>query len=307
MSLKPHPLAPSPTRVIAAFAAVYLIWGSTYLAIRVGVESLPPFFMGAVRFLVAGLVMLGLLVWRGATLPTLRQWRNCAVAGTVMLVGGNGLVNWAEQRVPSSAAALFIASAPVWFAVFDWLRPGGTRPVAWIWVGVFVGLAGVLLLVWRSETIGVNGSLDTAGVLALWVATMCWASGSLFSRYTEKPGSSWMTAAAHMVTAGVGMAVISLLLGEWKGFHLGSVSARSWAALAYLIVFGAWIAFSSYVWLLEVSTPAKVSTYAYVNPVVAVFLGWLLLGETVTARMAVAAVVIVVAVVILTWPRRRAA
>jgi len=292
---------PPRSLVILAFAAVYLIWGSTYLAIRIGVETLPPFLLGGVRFAVAGTLLVALLKFRGMAWPTARQARNSLGAGAVMLLGGNGLVVWAEQHVSSSFAALFIASVPVWFAVFDWMRPGGSRPPWHVWSGIGLGLAGVGLLVARQET-GAGG-IHWSGAVALLLATMSWAFGSMLAKHSDKPPSPWMGAALQMVGGGVVMCVTAVARGELAEFDATAVSGGSFAALTYLIVFGSWIGFSAYVWLLEVVSPAKVSTYAYVNPVIAVFLGWALLGEQVTSPMLLAAAVIVVAVVILTWPR----
>jgi drug/metabolite transporter (DMT)-like permease len=287
--------------VLLAFAAVYLIWGSTYLAIRVAVETLPPFLLGGARFTLAGIVLIAFLKLRGVGWPTWVQGRNSLLAGAVMLLGGNGLVVWAEQYVTSSFAALFIASAPVWFAVLDWARPGGQRPAWHVWLGISLGLAGVGLLVLRREA-GV-GQIHLGGALALLLATMSWASGSMLAKHTAKPQSPWMSAGLQMLGGGLAMLVAAAGLGEFSRFAPDAVSGRSLAAFAYLIVFGSWIGFSAYVWLLGVSTPAKVSTYAYVNPVIAVFLGWALLGERVTSPMVLAAGVIVGAVIILTWPR----
>ncbi len=299
----PPPPTHRPPRslVILAFAAVYLIWGSTYLAIRIGVETLPPFLLGGVRFAVAGALLVALLKFRGMAWPTARQTRNSLGAGAVMLLGGNGLVVWAEQHVSSGFAALFIASVPVWFAVFDWMRPGGSRPPWHVWGGIGLGLAGVGLLVARQES-GAGG-INWSGALALLLATLSWAAGSMLAKHSDKPSSPWMGAALQMVGGGVVMVVTAVARGELVGFDANAVSGASPAAMAYLIVFGSWIGFSAYVWLLGVVSPAKVSTYAYVNPVIAVFLGWALLGETVTSPMLLAAAVIVVAVLILTWPR----
>ncbi len=298
------PTTPNRTLILLAFAAVYLIWGSTYLAIRVAVETLPPFLLGGARFTLAGLILLAFLKLRGIAWPTAAQTRNSLVAGAVMLLGGNGLVVWAEQYVTSSFAALFIASAPVWFAVFDWVRPGGSRPAWHVWLGISLGLAGVGLLVLRREA-GV-GQIHLGGALALLLATMSWASGSMLAKHTDKPNSPWLGAGLQMLGGGLAMLLAAAGLGEFSRFDPGAVSGRSLAAFAYLIVFGSWVGFSAYVWLLGVSTPAKVSTYAYVNPVIAVFLGWALLGEHITPPMVLAAGVIVGAVVILTWPRAAA-
>jgi drug/metabolite transporter (DMT)-like permease len=296
----------SPTSLLVglAFGSVYLIWGSTYLAIRVAVETLPPFLMGGARFLIAGVMLFGLLLLRGVKLPTARQWRNAAVAGSLMLLGGNGLVVWAEQYVTSSFAALFIASAPVWFAVFDWIRPGGSRPVWQVWLGVGLGLVGVAMLVFGRENAATPNGIHLGGAIALLFATMCWASGSIFARHSAKPESPWMGAASQMLCGGAAMVMVAALRGELATVQLATFSPRSLWAFAYLVVFGSWVAYSAYVWLLKVSTPTRVSSYAYVNPVIAVFLGWALLGETLTQRMFVAMGVIVAAVVILTWPRK---
>jgi drug/metabolite transporter (DMT)-like permease len=297
----PSPANPPRTLVLLAFAAVYLIWGSTYLAIRIGVETMPPFLLGGVRFTLAGALMLLFLKLRGWPWPTRLQARNSAVAGAVMLLGGNGLVAWAEQFVTSSFAALFIASAPVWFAVIEWARPGGHRPAWPVWLGISLGLTGVALLVLRREA-GL-GPIHWGGALALLLATMCWAAGSMFAKYTAKPASPWMGASLQMLSGGLVMCAVAAGLGEFGRLQTAVVSFRSLAALGYLIVFGSWLGFSAYVWLLGVSSPAKVSTYAYVNPVIAIFLGWALLGERLTPPMGLAAAVIVGAVVLLTWPR----
>jgi drug/metabolite transporter (DMT)-like permease len=194
--------------VLLAFAAVYLIWGSTYLAIRVAVETLPPFLLGGARFTLAGIVLIAFLKLRGVGWPTWVQGRNSLLAGAVMLLGGNGLVVWAEQYVTSSFAALFIASAPVWFAVLDWARPGGQRPAWHVWLGISLGLAGVGLLVLRREA-GV-GQIHLGGALALLLATMSWASGSMLAKHTAKPQSSWMSAGLQMLGGGLAMLVAAV-------------------------------------------------------------------------------------------------
>lgn len=294
----------SRTLVITAFAIVYIVWGSTYLAIRVAVETMPPFLLAAVRFLVAGTAMFGWLRLRGMPGPDRRQWLHVAIAGVLMLLGGNGLVVWAEQTVSSSVAALLVALTPVWFALLDWKRPGGSRPAGRTLVGVGVGFGGVALLVTGRGGSGVTVANDPWGVGAVILAGFCWAAGSLWSRYNVKPESPWMNAAAQMMSGGVALLAASLMRGEPEGFHLAQVSAQSWLAFGYLIVFGSLIGFSAYVWLLKVSTPARVATYAYVNPMIAVLLGSLILGEPFGARAGWGAAIILAGVVITTLPRR---
>ena len=293
---------PAQTLVYLAFAIVYVVWGSTYLAIRVAVETLPPFLSGAARFLIAGGVLLVVLRLRGAAWPTGLQWRRSFVAGAFMLAGGNGLVVWAEKSIASGFAALLIALTPIWFALLDWARPAGVRPQPKTIFGVLVGFAGIVLLV--NGEARVNGS--SLAAIGLIVAGMCWAGGSLYSKHAPATDSPWMNAAMQMLCGGAGLLVVSAIAGEPLRTDWSAISARSMIALGYLIVFGSWIAFSAYVWLLQVSTPGRVSTYAYVNPVIAVFLGWALLGEQVTGRMFLGMLVVVAGVIIITIQPRLA-
>lgn len=289
------------TLIILAFAAIYLVWGSTYLAIRVVVETLPPFLSAGVRFVIAGGLLFAFLSALGLARPTPAQWRHATVAGGLLLVGGNGLVMWAEQHLSSGLTALIVALAPVWFALLDWLRPNGARPQFKTVLGIIIGFVGVLMLV--------NGRTGTMHVQAYWwsglaliLAGLSWAAGSLYSKYSPNSGSPWMNAAAQMLCGGVGLLLVGTLLGEPFRTDWSRVSGRSLAALGYLIVFGSWIGFSAYVWLLKVSTPTRVSTYAYVNPVIAVFLGWAVLGESVNAHMLGGAMVILAGVITITLP-----
>jgi len=294
----------SRTMIVAAFAAVYAVWGSTYLAIRVVVESLPPFLAGAVRFIVAGVALLAVLKMRGVPSLTGREWKHAAVTGTLLLVGGNGLVMWAERTVPSGLTALFIALTPVWFALLDWARPGGLRPRSKTVAGIVVGFVGVIMLV-TTRNAGAHDAQRTGdwlGALAIIVAGAFWASGSLYSKYNPNTASPWMNSAAQMICGGAGLLVLSLFLGEPFTTRWAGVTQRSLAALGYLIVFGSWIGFSAYIYLLKQCKPSAVSTYAYVNPVIAVFLGWLILGETLGVGMLWGAAVVVAGVVIITLP-----
>jgi drug/metabolite transporter (DMT)-like permease len=293
---------PPRARVVLAFAAIYLVWGSTYVAIRVGVASLPPFLMAGTRFLIAGGLLFASLWVRGMKPPSGVQWRNAAIVGTLLLTGGNGLVSWAEQSVRSSLAALIVGTTPAWFAVMEWVRPGGARPTPSTVLGVLVGFGGVALLV---SGRGPDGSERTSswGVAALMLACVCWAGGSMFARHSRRPESLWMGAAMQMLCGGAGLLMISTLCGEPARAIANPVPIAALTALAYLIVFGSWIGFSAYLWLLKVSTPARVSTYAYVNPVIAVLLGWLILDEPLTGRVLWAAGIIVIGVIIITLPR----
>jgi drug/metabolite transporter (DMT)-like permease len=285
------------TRLALAFAALYVAWGSTYLAIRVAVETMPPFAMAASRFLVAGLA---LYLWArrsGAPNPTARQWRSAAIIGGLLLLGGNGGVVWAEQRVPSGLTALMVGAAPLWTALFDWLRPGGRRPFLGDWLGLMVGFAGVVLLAAPTHLGG--GAMDLVGSLVLVAATVSWSVGSIYSHRADTPPAPLMSIAANMLTGGAGLALAALLHGEVASLTVAAFSVRSLLAWGYLVVFGSVVGFSSYIWLLRHTTLAKATTYAFVNPVVAVFMGWLILDEPLTLRTGVSAMLVISSVVVI--------
>jgi drug/metabolite transporter (DMT)-like permease len=282
--------------VIAAFAIVYVIWGSTYLGIRYAVESIPPFLMAGARHFAAGLLLFGFAVARGAKTPTLLQWRDAAVAGTLMLVIGNGGVTWAEQLIPSGIAALLVALTPVWMVLIDWARPGGVRPRALVGIGLAVGLAGVVLLA-RKQLNG-HGSAYGWGVAALLAASICWALGSVFNRTARKPESAFLGVALQMITGGGMLFAISFMQGEAKQFSFAQVTALSCWAWLYLTIAGSLIAYTAYVWLLHASTPARVATYAYVNPLIAVLLGCTIGRKVFSPEIYLAGGLIIVAVVL---------
>ncbi len=295
----PDPDAPL-AGVLAAFAALYLIWGSTYLAIKFAVETLPPFTMAGIRFVAAGALLFGWSRARGAAPLTGPQWKTALIAGTLLLVGGNGLVSWAEQsRVPSGIAALLIASTPMWRALLDWARPGGLRPRAGVWAGIALGLAGIAVLVGPS---GMGGGVDPLGALAIGTASFCWALGSIYQRGAPKSESTLLNVGGQMLAGGALLLALGCGLGEHV--DVAAVSARSAWSLAYLIFVGALVGYSAYVWLLKVSTPAKASTYAFVNPVVAVVLGWALAGEPIGPRVVGAGALVIAAVVLITLAGR---
>ncbi|MGQ0722086.1 MAG: EamA family transporter [Candidatus Eiseniibacteriota bacterium] len=299
----PPGAAPSRLGLVLGFAAVYLIWGSTYLAIRFAVETLPPFWMAAFRHGVTGLAMYAWLRRRGEAPPTREQWRQAVVVGTLLLLGGNGLVSWAEQWVPSGLTALIIASVPLCMGAMSWLVEPSARPGARGIAGVLIGFGGVAFLVGPGGEIAADPR-TLLGALSLVVACVAWAAGSLLARRRHKPKSPFLATAMQMIAGGAALAVVGALAGEWRRVDLASVSTVSALSLLYLMTFGSLIGFSAYVWLLQATTPAKVSTYAYVNPVVAVFLGWAFADESVTAHTAVAAAIILFSVVLITTERR---
>ncbi|HWM90424.1 MAG TPA: drug/metabolite exporter YedA [Thermoanaerobaculia bacterium] len=288
-------------KVALALATVYVIWGSTYLAIRFAIETLPPFWMAGVRFLVSGVLLYGWARWRGASRPSRVHWRSAALIGALLLLGGNGGVVWAEQRVDSGLAALLVSTVPLWMVVFEWLRKGGTRPTLGVVAGLALGFAGLVMLVRPG-----SGGIDPIGAAVLLLACVSWAWGSLRSRHVTLPESPLLATGMEMLSGGVFLMVVGLLTGEAGRLDLAGASMKSVLSLGYLIVFGA-LGFTAYIWLLRVTSPALVSTYAYVNPVVAVFLGWALAGEPLTGGMLGAAAVILTGVALITVFRNRPA
>jgi drug/metabolite transporter (DMT)-like permease len=290
--------APSLFLVLAGFAVVYLVWGSTYLAIRFAIETLPPFLMAGTRFLAAGFLLYPVAARRHSARLSWSNWRAAAVVGCLMLVGGNGLVCWAEQSVASGLAALIIATVPLWLVSLDWLLYRGPRPTPRIVIGLMTGLLGVYLLI-GPERIGGQG-IHLPGGVALLMAAGFWATGSLYSRRAKLPSSPFLATATEMIAGGAALVLIGTVAGEWSHVKIASVSAKSLAALVYLILFGSILALTAYMWLLRVTTSARVSTYAYVNPVVAMALGYAFADEPLTLRVVIAAAVILGAVALIT-------
>lgn len=292
------------TKVLIAFAAVYVLWGSTYLCIRIGIESFPPLILAGVRHLVAGALLYPIFHGTAENKPTAANWRTAIVAGTLLLFVGNGGVSWAELTVPSGIAALLVATVSLWLVIVDWLRPGGARPVPRVVVGLLIGFAGMALLVGPAH-LGSSGRVDPRGAVVLVVASLAWACGSLYSKHGEMPCSPMLGVAMQSIAGGIVLLIVAGFTGEFGQLHLNAISLRSWLALGYLIVFGSGMGFSAYIYILQKSTAARVATYAFVNPVVALFLGWLILGEAITVRTVVAAAVILTAVIlVITAPHR---
>jgi drug/metabolite transporter (DMT)-like permease len=286
--------------IVLAFAAVYFIWGSTYLAIRFAIETMPPLTMAAIRFLVAGVLLYGWALSRGVPHPTRRQWKAGAISGTLLLAGGNGAVVVAEQWIPSGVAALIVATVPLWLVLLDWVFGRGGKPSSRTTAGLFVGFLGVAVL-GGSPGVGADGNwLELLGAVLVLGGSLSWAAGSLYSRYIPDPPRPRMLVASQFLVGGLVFTVLAGLTGEWRGLDLGAVSGKSWIALVYLIIFGALIGYAAYIWLLTVVSPARAGTYAYVNPVVAMLLGWGLADEPLTFRSVVAAAIILGSVVVIT-------
>ena len=296
-------MAARRSALLTAFAAVYIIWGSTYLAIRYTVLTIPPYLVAGSRFIIAGVILYTWVIMRTDERPTLLHWRNAAIVGLLLLTGGNSAVTWAEQVVPSGITALLIAIVPLWIVVLMWIRPGGRRPSLGVMAGIIVGFAGMIVLVGLGALRG-DSTISLAGVGALVAGSLLWAAGSLFARTASLP-SPLLTTAMEMLVGGAGALFVALCRGELSNFSLHAVSTQSMQGLLYLTVFGSLGAFTAYSWLLKHASPVAVGTYAYVNPIVAVFLGWLIANEPVTPRTLVGAAIIIVAVAIITTTQAR--
>ena len=284
--------------VLAAFATVYVVWGSTYLAIRYAVETLPPFLMAGVRFLLAGAILALWAYWRNGARPTALNWRAATIAGAFLLLGGNGMVVWAELRVPSGLAALLVATMPLWMVIVAWAKPGGRAPKVGVAAGILLGIAGLLLLVGPGSISG--SSVDRVGALALTFASLSWAIGSLYSRTAPLPKNAILATGLEMIAGGLLLMLLGTVIGEWGRLDMSHTTSASILGFFYLVVFGSLLGFTAFAWLIRVSTPARVSTYAFVNPVVAVFLGWAIAHEPVSRMTIIATVVIVAAVALIT-------
>ncbi len=289
-------------RLLAAFAAVYLTWGSTYLAIRFAVETLPPLLMVGTRFLVAGAVLLLWARWRERRWPSAQDWKRSAVSGTLLLACGNGAVVWAEQRVPSGIAALLVAVVPIWMVLLDWIRPGGQRPRTAVFAGLGLGLAGLALLIGPASLQARTG-IDLTSVGVLLTGSLGWAVGSLYTLHSPRPTSGSIRSATQMLAGGTSSVLVGILRGEPARLDLAHASTLSIVSVGYLIVFGSLIGFTAYLYMLAHTTAAKAATYAYVNPVVAVLLGWAFAHEPVTVRTLAAAAVILGGVAVITLSR----
>lgn len=291
--------ARNKTRVLIAFAAVYLLWGSTYLFIKYAIETIPPFLLGGARFFIAGGLLYALARWRGAPPATSRDWRMAGITGVLMLGAGNGAVVWSEQIVPSGVVALIVSTVPIWIVLLDWLRPRGVRPRTPVFLGLGLGLVGMVILIGPGAIVG-QGHVNGTGALALFVGSLAWALGSIITRRGKRSAAPLVFSALQMVAAAVAMTVTSIVVGEPARFALRDVSMRSFLSWIYLIIAGSIIGYTAYIYLLGAVSAAKAATYAYVNPVIAVLLGWAFAREPISARTILAAAVILGGVAIIT-------
>ncbi|HEY3858901.1 MAG TPA: EamA family transporter [Gammaproteobacteria bacterium] len=286
-------------KTLLAFAIIYLVWGSTYLAIRVGVLEMPPLLMAAIRFLAAGLLLYGWTVLRGERQPTLRQWASISLLAFFIFLVDYGLVFWAEQRVASGITAIMMATISAFMALAEIIFLRTQKLTLRLSAALIIGLGGVAVLVSRSLDLG-GAPVDRLGAAALIVGAIAWAVAAVFARTQPLPDSKFLSSGAQMLVGGVMLALASMALGEFKDFHPMAISAGAWFSLVYLIVPGSIIAFTAYVWLLHHESPTRVGTYAYVNPVVAVLVGYFLGGEALGARTILGALFVLVSVAMIT-------
>jgi drug/metabolite transporter (DMT)-like permease len=290
---------PTKLKIWIALLTVYIVWGGTYLGIRYAVETIPPFLMAGTRFLVAGLI---LYIWRrlaGDPAPTRGQWLRAGVVGLLLLLGGNGLVSLAEQKVASGIAALIIGSVPLWMTTIEALRPGGVRPNVLGILGLCLGFGGIALLV-APSLLGANPlASNPFGLLTLLVAALLWSLGSIYSRHARLPASSLLSTSMEMLAGAVGLYLVGTLAGEWRLLVPAQITTRSWLSLLFLIVLGSMAGFTAYAWLLRSAPVSLVATYAYVNPVVAILMGSLFAQETLTVHVLFSALIIIGSVVLI--------
>jgi drug/metabolite transporter (DMT)-like permease len=286
-------------KTLLAFAIIYFVWGSTYLAVRVGVREVPPLILAAMRFSVAGLVLFGWVLARGERPPSLREWRSASLLGLVIFVFDYGLLFWAEQRVPSGIAAVMLATIPVFMALSEIIFLRTQRLTVRLALALLIGLGGVGVLISRALNLG-DAPIDKWGAVALIFASISWSIASVLARKLPLPSSKMMSSGAQMLTGGILLTVAAGTFGEFRNFHPGAVSREVWFALLYLIVAGSIIGFTAYVWLIHHESPTKVGTYAYVNPIVAVLVGYFLGGEALSARTILGSVFILISVVVIT-------
>jgi drug/metabolite transporter (DMT)-like permease len=298
--------APTKIRMLIAFAALYLVWGSTYLGIRFAIESMPPFLMAGSRFLLAGLIMFAIAWSQGAYKASWANWRVSLIVGACLLLAGNGGVTIAEKYIDSGLAALIVAIVPIYIVILGWATGTAPKPAPIVWLGLLGGFAGVGFLLGPALRFSNGGRHPAIGMSILLVSSFIWSAGSLYSRSAKHAPSPFLTAAQQMLCGGLLLLLAGIVTGELRNFHPRSISMLSLASFIYLIIIGAVVGYTAYIWLLRHCEPAKVATYAYVNPIVAVLLGAGFAGEELSMRVLIAAALIIgsVAIVITTQQLR---
>ena len=291
-------------KTLLAFAIIYFVWGSTFLAIRVGVREVPPLVLAAMRFSIAGAVLYGWMLARGERSPTARQWGSASLLGIVIFVFDYGLLFWAEQRVPSGIAAVMLATIPAFMALSEIIFLRTQRLTARLGLALLIGLGGVAVLVSRSLNLG-GAPIDRVGAAALIFASISWSIASAMTRKLPLPQSKVMSSGAQMLAGGVFLTLAATAFGEFRNFHPSAVSRGAWFALLYLIVAGSIIGFTAYVWLIHHESPTKVGTYAYVNPIVAVLVGYFLGGEALSSRTILGTLCVLISVIVITTTRAK--
>jgi drug/metabolite transporter (DMT)-like permease len=295
---------PPVWKTLLAFAIIYFVWGSTYLAIRVGVREVPPFLLAGIRFAVAGAVLYGWGLATGEASPTGREWRAAALLSIPFFVFDYGLLFWAERRVPSGLAAVMMATIPAFIAISEIIFLRTQKLTARLAVALLIGIGGVAVLMSRSLNIG-GVPIDTLGALALIVASMSWSIASALTRIVPLPASKTMSSSAQMLSGGFFLTIAAALLGEFRDFHPRAVTTQAWLSLLYLIVAGSIIGFTAYLWLIHHESPTKVGTYAYINPVVAVLIGYFMGGESLGSRTILGTLLVLISVVVITTGKAR--
>lgn len=296
-------IRPGQAKLILAFFFIYFIWGSTYLAIRYAIETIPPFLMAGIRFTTAGALLYLFLRVTGIPNPSLKQWGQLSIVGTFLFLGGNGFVVWSEQFINSGLAALLVSLLPLWLVTLDWLWAGGPPPTLRGTAGIGLGIVGVVILLDPAQIASTH--IHLGGALMTLLASMLWATGSIYSKKFTQPKSIFMSAACQMVGGGLSLLLTALILGEWQEFSPGDVTSVSLSAIGYLMIFGSIVAISSYVYLLQNASAASVSTYAFVNPAIAIFLGWLIAGEEINLHIILGAAIILAGVVLVISAQNR--
>lgn len=289
--------------IVVALLSVYIVWGSTYLGIKIAIETFPPFLMAGIRFLIAGALLYGFVVVKEKRQPKLIEWRDTTIIGTLLLLGGNGLVVIAEKTIPSSIAAIVIATVPLWMIVIAWLLKSQIKPNRSTLIGTLIGFIGVVILMFPSHQAHLH--FDTFGLLLTLLAAILWSLGSIYSQKAILPTSVMLSTAMQMLSGGLVLIIVATLFGEWQQFHIETLSSRSLFAFAYLVFIGSLVGFSAYVWLLKNASPYLASTYAFVNPLVALCLGYFFADEVLSVKALLATVLIISAVVIITLSKAK--